>query len=38
VPNFAVFIAHRDVVEYQGLGGSGVIHMFIHGTPRRLTG
>lgn len=38
VPNFALFIAHRHVVEYRGRGGWGNVHLFIHGAPRRLTG
>ena len=39
VTNFAVFIAHRDVVEYRSSRRTRQpVHMFIHGAPRRLTG
>lgn len=35
--NFALFIAHRNAVEYRGLGDRGCVHMLVHDAPRHLT-
>jgi hypothetical protein len=36
LPNFAVFVAHREAVEHRGVGGMGSVDIFGHATPRRF--
>ncbi len=36
LPNFAIFVAHREAVEHRRVGGMGSVDIFGHATPRRF--
>jgi hypothetical protein len=34
--NFAIFVTHRETVEYRRIGGLSNVHIFGHAMPRRF--